>query len=259
MACSGWSSAKSLAWSSRLGQAGYPNNGTARSSPYYYFEDELGSSRIITQANGTVCYDADLYPFGMEQYVYTNTCPQNYKFTGKERDTETGLDYFGARYYAAFLGRFVTPDWAAKPTAIPYAKFGDPQTLNLYSYVENSPVDRADADGHEAGLCYGCGEGGTTLSPVDPQYPTPPATLEEAHRELSAVGTVPVVGDGANAIDGAIHLGQGHYGDAALSLAGFIPFGKALGKSGELIHAAEGMEMHHLLPVQFAAHFKAAK
>jgi hypothetical protein len=42
----------------------------------------------------------------------------------------------------------MTPDWAVKPTTVPYAKFGDPQTLNLYSYVENAPVNRADADGH---------------------------------------------------------------------------------------------------------------
>lgn len=43
----------------------------------------------------------------------------------------------------------MTPDWDAKPVAVPYAKFGDPQTLNLYSYVENDPVNRADADGHQ--------------------------------------------------------------------------------------------------------------
>jgi hypothetical protein len=41
------------------------------------------------------------------------------------------------------------PDWAAKPTTVPYAKFGDPQTLNLYSYVENGPLNRIDPDGHE--------------------------------------------------------------------------------------------------------------
>jgi RHS repeat-associated protein len=68
--------------------------------------------------------------------------------TGKERDTESGLDDFGARYYASNLGRFMSSDWDAKPVAVPYANFGDPQTLNLYSYVENSPVDRVDADGH---------------------------------------------------------------------------------------------------------------
>jgi len=71
-----------------------------------------------------------------------------YKFTGKERDSESGLDMFGARYYGSSLGRFMTPDWAAKPTAVPYAMFGDPQSLNLYSYVHNNPLFKADDDGH---------------------------------------------------------------------------------------------------------------
>ena len=53
--------------------------------------------------------------------------------TGKERDAESGLDEFGARYYGSSLGRFMTPDWAAKPMAVPYAMFGNPQSLNLYS------------------------------------------------------------------------------------------------------------------------------
>jgi len=86
----------------------------------------------------------------------SSTCATAHLFrpisTGKERDTETGLDDFGARYYASVMGRFMTPDWAAKPTAVPYASFGDPQTLNLYSYVENGPLNRVDADGHVAGL-----------------------------------------------------------------------------------------------------------
>ena len=47
-----------------------------------------------------------------------------YKFTGKERDSESGLDNFGARYFGSSMGRFVTPDWAARPTAVPYAVFG---------------------------------------------------------------------------------------------------------------------------------------
>jgi RHS repeat-associated protein len=68
--------------------------------------------------------------------------------TGKERDPESGLDDFGARYYASNLGRFMSPDWAAKPVTVPYASFGDPQTLNLYAYVENAPLNQVDADGH---------------------------------------------------------------------------------------------------------------
>jgi RHS repeat-associated protein len=72
----------------------------------------------------------------------------SHKLTGKERDSESGLDMYGARYYGSSLGRFMTPDWAAKPVTVPYAEFGDPQSLNLYGYVRNNPVTRADADGH---------------------------------------------------------------------------------------------------------------
>jgi len=75
-----------------------------------------------------------------------------YKFTGKERDSESGLDNFGARYYSNGLGRFITRDWAAKATAVPYAHFDDPQTLNQYSYVRNLPSTRFDADGHDVVL-----------------------------------------------------------------------------------------------------------
>jgi RHS repeat-associated protein len=119
---------------------------------FVYFADSLGSSRKIEEvaagaSTATVCYDADFYPFGREN-TFTNTCSQNYKFTGKERDSESGLDYFGARYYSSSLGRFMTPDWAAKPTAVPYAHFGNPQSLNLYSCVENNPLSTTDPDGH---------------------------------------------------------------------------------------------------------------
>jgi len=58
--------------------------------------------------------------------------PSPLHFTGKQRDVESSLDYFGARYYNSSMGRFLTPDWAARPTAVPYAVFGDPQSLNLY-------------------------------------------------------------------------------------------------------------------------------
>ena len=58
-------------------------------------------------------------------------------FTGKERDTESGNDYFGARYYASSMGRFMSPDWAAKAEPVPYADLEDPQSLSLYSYMRN--------------------------------------------------------------------------------------------------------------------------
>ncbi|MHB1022636.1 MAG: RHS repeat-associated core domain-containing protein [Acidobacteriaceae bacterium] len=68
--------------------------------------------------------------------------------TGKERDAESGLDYFGARYYASNMGRWMSPDWSAKVEPVPYSKLDDPQTLNLYGYLTNNPLSRTDPDGH---------------------------------------------------------------------------------------------------------------
>jgi RHS repeat-associated protein len=68
--------------------------------------------------------------------------------TGKERDAESGNDYFGARYYASTMGRFLSPDWSAQEDPVPYAVLDDPQSLNLYSYVRNNPLSRTDPTGH---------------------------------------------------------------------------------------------------------------
>jgi RHS repeat-associated protein len=104
---------------------------------------------LSKNATGTLCeQDIDFYPYGGVENDYCPDVVQNYKFTGKERDVESGLDNFGARYDASSLGRFMTPDWAAKPTAVPYAVFGNPQSLNLYAYVLNNPLSKKDPDGH---------------------------------------------------------------------------------------------------------------
>jgi RHS repeat-associated protein len=105
-------------------------------------------------------------------YCYDALSAHAYKFTGNERDSESGLDMFGARHYGSSLGRFMTPDWAAKPTNVPYANFGNPQSLNLYSYVENNPTTTGDPDGH-------CPDG----CPVT--YPTTLAQLDQQNQANS--------------------------------------------------------------------------
>src|ERR1700740_3437144 len=87
------------------------------------------------------------------QTAFTYDCSPNLpirasRYTGKERDTESGNDYFGARYYASSMGRFMSPDWSAKVAPVPYAKPDNPQSLNLYAYVLNNPLIHVDADGH---------------------------------------------------------------------------------------------------------------
>lgn len=119
----------------------------AGGNPVYYVEDLLGTSRVLTTNTGVVCYDADFYPYGGER-SYTNTCPQNYKFEGKERDIETGNDDFGARYYSNRFGRWLSADWSDVPAPIPYANLTNPQTLNLYAMAADDPESSADLDGH---------------------------------------------------------------------------------------------------------------
>jgi RHS repeat-associated protein len=65
------------------------------------------------------------------------------EFTGKERDSESGLDYFGARYYGSALGRFTSPDPSLDADRI----VGTPQRWNRYAYVINNPFSRVDPDG----------------------------------------------------------------------------------------------------------------
>jgi RHS repeat-associated protein len=134
----------------------------AGSTPVYYVEDMLGTSRVITTNTGAVCYDADFYPYGGER-PYINACPQNYKFEGKERDTETGNDDFGARYYSNRFGRWLSADWSSIPAPVPYANLTNPQTLNLYSMVADDPESFADLDGHTFAQTYQVAPGGWSV------------------------------------------------------------------------------------------------
>jgi RHS repeat-associated protein len=119
----------------------------------YYITDHLHSTGIFVDKAGTVAAiqdDNDFYPWGgVVPGVGFTTSNNTVKLTDQYRDTETvaNLDYFGPRSYSNTVGRWMSPDWAAAPTTVPYAKFGDPQSLNLYSYTENGPVNRVD-NGH---------------------------------------------------------------------------------------------------------------
>ena len=103
---------------------------------YYYFQDQLGTEKTIATSAGVVCYDADFLPFGYEM-AYTTTCAQNYKFTGLERDSETGLDQTLFRKYDSRLGRWLTLD---RHRGDPF----NPQSWNRYAYVLNNPLNLTD-------------------------------------------------------------------------------------------------------------------
>lgn len=95
------------------------------------------------------------------------TCVRS-RSTGKERDAETGLDYFGARYLSAAQGRFTSPD-----TPLLDQHPGDPQSWNLYSYVRNNPLRYTDPTGH-------CLRPNETAETEEARRRRPPATVKVA-------------------------------------------------------------------------------
>lgn len=97
---------------------------------------------LVEQTCASLPYGDQLNCSGSED------APNEQHFTGKIHDSESGLDYFGARYYSENDARFMSPDWSAKVEPVPYAKLGDPQSLNLYGYMLDSPLDGVDRDGH---------------------------------------------------------------------------------------------------------------
>jgi RHS repeat-associated protein len=83
---------------------------------FFTHADWLGNERVRSAVNGSIYSTWANYPFG-EGSLTPNPGPLH--FAGKERDSETGNDYFGARYYSTGMGRFLSPDWSAKAEPCP--------------------------------------------------------------------------------------------------------------------------------------------
>lgn len=118
-------------------------------SIYYYLPDHLGSPALVTDINGDVVEESVFYPYGSERKRF-GTFTSDYRFTGKELDDETGLHYFGARYYDAQTGRFVSVDplyvdVSAKNLHDPLLSKNE--FVNLYSYSINNPIRFIDNNG----------------------------------------------------------------------------------------------------------------
>jgi RHS repeat-associated protein len=127
-------------------------------------------------------------PFGDAQSTLFGTDTDPLHFTGKERDSESGNDYFDARYYSSSMGRFMSPDWSAKEEPVPYATMDDPQSLNLYSYVKNNPLSHVDKDGHclEDACILEAGAGVTILALASEIYLSQPENQRNAAAALSS-------------------------------------------------------------------------
>jgi RHS repeat-associated protein len=132
---------------------------------FSYHDDHLGSTNITTDSSGTLASETVYYPFGTPRHEYFAEAAgldPHYRFGGKERDKESGLQYFEARYYAGGLGRFasVDPLLARNPQADP----ASPQNLNSYAYSLNNPLRYIDPTGRQP-------QGGTPPGRTDRYQP----------------------------------------------------------------------------------------
>ncbi len=147
----------------------------------YYHPDHLGSTSVMTDADGELIEETVFYPFGHPRYEYQpRQIEENYQFTRKEQDKESGLHYFEARYLYGAAGRFITADpLYANPDGLRGATLGSflhqPQRINLYAYGLNNPiryndpsglddVDKVSATADVVGVVAGGAEEASTLA-----------------------------------------------------------------------------------------------
>ncbi len=132
--------------------AEYSTTAPTSGGTFYRTTDHLGSTRLVTKQdkNDADCFD--FAPFGEEipntlgsrssNACFAASFDGRHRFTGQERDDESDLDYFLARYYSGPMGRFtsVDPENAGADPEFP-------QTWNAYAYVNNNPLKLVDPDG----------------------------------------------------------------------------------------------------------------
>ena len=178
---------------------------------YYSTTDHLGSTRLVTKQDQSDAACFDFVPFGEEipdtlDNRSSNACfaasfDGRHRFTGKERDSESDLDYFLARYYSGPMGRFlsVDPESAGADPAFP-------QTWNAYAYVTNNPLKYVDPDGEAAftALALGCAANPACRGAVGAAVGAAVSTITHAAETLITGGELTAAGVGGAATQGAV-------------------------------------------------------
>jgi RHS repeat-associated protein len=134
--------------------ATYEGSGYNQTNWHYALTDWVGTKRVQANYSGSNTPEEYCISYAFGDALNCNgSDATEHHFTSKERDVESTLDYFGARYYNSNLGRFMSPDWSNDPDPVPYADLNNPQSLDLYSYVLNNPLTNRDEDGHFQCTC----------------------------------------------------------------------------------------------------------
>jgi RHS repeat-associated protein len=123
----------------------------------YYHPDYLGSTTLITNGTGAIVEETFYLPYGD---IIEGGNNSRYLFTGKERDNETQLYYYGSRYYSSFFSHFIQPD-----SVLPDVY--DPQQLNRYSYARDNPYSYTDPSGNFINIAVGAAAGGFIAAVTD--------------------------------------------------------------------------------------------
>jgi RHS repeat-associated protein len=155
---------------------------------FYYMTDQINSTRIITNDSGNVVFSEACGPYGDVQKTWTNIYDPKLKFSGKEREGYSGLDYFGARYYDHKSFRFNSVDPIINREEALY----NPQLWNLYAYCGNNPITYFDP----YGMLYG--RFGYVTHPVKSgiQIPNNPRGFPGATRPNLSASCTPVYDNG---------------------------------------------------------------
>ena len=189
------------------------SNPDTTASLYFYHSDHLGSSSLITDGTGALVQHIEYVPFG-ETFIdeRNGNWSTPYLFNGKEKDEETGLHYYGARYYDSRLGVWLSVD----PLAEKYPGYSS------YVYCLNNPILYIDPDGKQS--MFGWSRGLTSKQQHQVINAWNNAYKKATHPILDVFGSVPVVGEPADVINGLLYSFQGDKWNAGMSFAGAIPF-----------------------------------
>ncbi|MBI2464436.1 DUF4105 domain-containing protein [Candidatus Peregrinibacteria bacterium] len=142
-------------------KSNFQDSQVPHSTVYYFLQDHLGNTTVVTDEQGNIVEVMDYLPFGsMNVHETYGSHESDYTFTGKEKDSEEDLYYFGARYLSDSTSRFTSVDPVSRFVDSDNY-FKDPQQWNFYSYTRNNPINfidflglysevviRRDRDGH---------------------------------------------------------------------------------------------------------------